>query len=206
MIAICSAIFSAISIMVTVLSTTMEKSLINQQEFTTIRIDILSGFVAEKASYCRKSVNKIQAKISGICGLDAGLIEIVKPQTIPNGLRIECYLYVTNAESTGNKYLSAFEEAQKNGSLARCISESWKLSEVPKISNLEMVEINSADEKKRVLLLTIEMGEVDELEDNMEMRINPIYKAWLSPAVNNSMANVIEEHDDSVSAEMQKKE
>ena len=40
MIAISSAIFSGVSIIVTILSMTMEKSLIDSQEYTLIKIDV----------------------------------------------------------------------------------------------------------------------------------------------------------------------
>ena len=137
-IAICSAVFSGISIIVTVLSMTMEQSLIKRQEYTSIKMDIVSKSLSGKSKKYKKRVRKIRNSISSICGLDAALIEMTRPRTIPKGLRIECYLYSSHAESTENEYMKLFEEAKSNGTLAEYIKDAWKLSQVPNISNLKM--------------------------------------------------------------------
>ena len=153
----------------------MEKSLINQQEYTLIKMDILSKSVTANAKKCRKRVNKIRRQISQIVGLDKGVIEMIKPREIPNGLRLECYLYVSNEESIKNEYHRLIEEAKANGTISQCIYESWKLSGVPNIINLEIVEIRSELDKLGVYsqsiqtgittkTVSIEMGDGEELD------------------------------------------
>ena len=178
-IAVASAIFSGISILVTVLSMTMEKSLINQQEYTLIKMDVISKSAKAKSRFCKKRVNHIKRKMSEIVGLDKRLIEMIKPRVIPKGLRIECYLYVLNEESVENEYVKLFEEAKSDGSLAQCIHEAWKLSLVPNIINLKVKEIKSDQDTQRLMSDSIEMGEVvkddmakeDDLEDHFETDI-----------------------------------
>ena len=157
-IAICSAIFSGVSIIVTVLSMTMEKSLINQQEYVVMKMDIISKPVCAKAKPCKKRVNKIRNGISEICGLDSALIEMIKPRTIPKGLRIECYLYISHTESTDNEYIKLFEEAKSNGTLAECIKNAWKLPSVPNIINLKIQQVKSDNNTSNLLTNTVQMS------------------------------------------------
>ena len=192
----------------------MEKSLINQQEFTVIKMDILGKSVTGKSKFCRKRVNQIKRKISEIVGLDKRLIEMIKPRAIPKGLRLECYLYVSNKDSTENKYSELFEEAKSNGTLSQCIYQSWKLSAVPNIINLKIKEIKSSG-TERLMSESIQMGEVnntktkdDEIEDNFDEEVNQNntkQKASVprALAVNDSMIDVVGEDDQDVVDEME---
>ena len=171
-IAIVSTIFSGISIIVTVLSMTMERSLMRQQEFTVIKMDVTGPAVTANAARCKKRVKKIIKGISAICGLDHALIEMVRPRRIPKGLRLECYLYVTNTESTELGYVKLFEEAKSNKTLVRFIREAWKLEAGSvNISNLKVEEMKSVQETKRLMSEGIQMGEkTPPLSASMETR------------------------------------
>ena len=156
-IAICSAIFSGISIIVTVLSMAMEKSLINQQEYIIIKMDIASQSVMANPKKYKKNIKKIKNSIAGICGLDSGLIEILKPRSISKGLRFECFLYVSHTDSKNNQYVKLFKEAKANGALAECIRDAWELSSVPNITNLKIKQVKSDDARNRFLSESIQM-------------------------------------------------
>ena len=138
-------VFSGISIIVTILSMLMEKSLLKQQEYTLIKMDIISKHVVTKANKCRKKTDRIQREIGRICGLDPRLIEIVQPTSISNGLRMEIYLYIKNEECTKNGYFKLIKEANQSGAISQCIYESWKLLAVPDVQNLKFMQIASMD-------------------------------------------------------------
>ena len=163
MIAIFSFIFSGASIIVTVLSMAMEKSLINQQQYIWLKMDITEKSLKANSNKYKKRVKKIRNGISNICGLDAGLVEMIKPSKIPNGLRMECYLYVTDVQNKQNEYETLFNEAKQNGTLAQYIYESWRLSVVPNIANLKVEQIKSENAPKT--LIVSKSGESGQMTD-----------------------------------------
>ena len=149
MIAVFAAIFSAISVLVTTLSMIMENSLIKSQQYTFIKMDVIGKSVQQKSRKCRRRVRKLRQGISGILGIDYGLIEMLKPINIPKGLEVHVYLYGITVSITDNKYESLLTEAQQNGSLAECIYQAWNLSSVPDICNIEFMQsLNSVPTPK----------------------------------------------------------
>jgi len=142
-IAICGSIFSAVSIIVTILSMTMEKSLIESQQYTLIKMDITGKCVLKRTKKCQKRVEKIRSGIATILGCDYALIEILKPRNISKGLKLVVYVYESHVDgNTTNingehKYCDLLHEAQQNGSLAECIDKAWKLDNIPNISNIK---------------------------------------------------------------------
>eukprot|EP01084_Bolivina_argentea_P269735 458490_1 len=142
-IAMASTIFSGISIIVTILSMTMEKSLINSQQYTKITMNISSGSVVKQSRKCKRVVKSIKQGIASLIGLDNHIIDVLKPITIPNGLRLEIHLYIDNQQSKDRKYDDLFQEIIQNGSLGQLIFESWKLESVPAILSLKCEHIKS---------------------------------------------------------------
>ena len=138
-IAIFAAVFSGISIVVTVLSMIMEKSLIGSQNSVLIKMDVNGKCVLQQSksknvqNNCRRRVRKIRQAISGIIGFDYAMMEMSKPRQIPNGLQLEVYLYGTEVKQ---EYEDLLNKAQQNGSLAECISSAWSLKSIPNISNI----------------------------------------------------------------------
>ena len=138
-IAICGAIFSGISIVVTVLSMTIEKLLIEAQQYTLIKMDITGNCVLKRSKKCQNRVRKIRHGIASILDCDYALIEITKPRIKSKGLRLIVYVY-QSIDGDGNgetKYTDLMYEAQQNGSLAECIYRAWELDSVPNISNIK---------------------------------------------------------------------
>ena len=133
---------------------------------------------------------------------------MIKPRAIPKGLRIECYLYVSNEESTENEYKQLFQEAKSNGSLAECIKNAWNLASVPNIINLKIKDIGNKSPKsdqntqKKISENIIEMGEQKKAENEKEdMDVENNSDSELRPNVpraitaNDSMIEFIGEHD-----------
>merc|ERR1712228_650900 len=147
-IAISSAVFSAVSIIVTVLSMFMERSLIKSQEHTLISIDVCGQ--AMNYRKCKGRVNGIKKAISSMIGVDEGLMEMMKIETIQKGLRIKIDLAVTNETSKKEKYSEILEKVQMNGSLAKMISDCWKLNNVPNVTSVKCRDFESRQMTKRV--------------------------------------------------------
>merc|ERR1711920_412374 len=92
--------------------------------------------------------NGIKQAISSMIGVDEGLMEMMKIETIQKGLRIKIDLAVTNETSKKEKYSEILEKVQMNGTLAKMISECWKMNNVPNVTSVKCVEIESIKMKK----------------------------------------------------------
>eukprot|EP01083_Nonionella_stella_P250876 866219_1 len=150
-IAIASAIFSGVSILVTVLSGYMETSLIHSQEYTVITMAVIGKSVVTKAEQCKRRVFRLRQEISSLIGLDYRLIEILKPRTIAKGLQIEIHLYVDNEESRKSEYDRLLKDALRDGELAQVVMDSWALSDVPVVSSLDCEYIESIKKRNQMI-------------------------------------------------------
>ena len=154
-IAISSAVFSAVSIVVAVLSMSMARSLVNSQESTSIKVDITGKPVAAKLRGCAKRVRGIRKGLSLMIGLDAQLIEVLKPSLIPNGIQLVIHLYVSNKESRKQEFAQVFTDAKNSGRLQEMIRAAWKLKGVPLIAKLKCEYVESRNEIVRKRTATI---------------------------------------------------
>merc|ERR1712154_153868 len=144
LIAICSAVFSLISIIVTVLSMIMEKSLIKTQQYSLIEIDVCGTMISAKAEQLRRRVYKMKHAISGLIGIEESLLEMLKVETIPNGLRLRMYLYVGNE----NNYSDLLDDAKLSGQLAKLVFDAWDLKKMPQITKVRCSDHNTAEMQK----------------------------------------------------------
>merc|ERR1712113_333869 len=124
-----------------------------------------------KARLYAKRIRVIKKGISGILGLEYDLIEILPPNSIPNGLQIRVHLYVENEESKKRNHEDLIENARATGKLADIITHSWHLKKVPIISNVECKLIQSKNEIKRLLSVSmnVEGGGDDTTTTDTEM-------------------------------------
>merc|ERR1712232_598600 len=99
--------------------------------------------VISKMKKCQKQTKKIKKVIANILGTDSRLIEILRPENIPNGLSLTVHLYVDNEQSRERKYDELLKKAQQNGNLAQNMSDSWQLASVPTIKSLKCEDIES---------------------------------------------------------------
>ena len=170
-IAMASAVFSAISIIITVLSMMMAKTLINAQEHTLIMVDVKSDEVAIRASKYAKRTYKIKKGIAAILGLERVLIEFLPPQSIPNGVQLRIALYVENEQSKKLKYKDIIGNAGETGRLTDIIQKAWKLKNVPIIENIECKLIQSKNNAKKLNTMSTDtmFNEGDEMAVTIQM-------------------------------------
>ena len=146
-IAISSLIFSLISIVISVMSMFMEKSLIDSQQCIVISMDITGNDVMAKIEKCKIRIKHIKKSICSLIGVDNGVTEILKPKSIPEGLRLEMYLYL-NVEEKTVEFEKSLNKARKNGQLATIITKHWKLKNVPVVHNISVNVYESKEQRK----------------------------------------------------------
>ena len=125
----------------------MEKSLVNSQQYIIISMDISGKGVMGKIKRCKTRTKHINQSICSLIGVDAQVTEILKPTSIPKGLRLEMYIYVNVEDNKVSDLKNVLENAVANGELASIIDQHWKLQNVPFISNLSIESYESKDQR-----------------------------------------------------------
>ena len=129
MIAITSMIFSIISIMTTIASVITNKKILDSSGYAIVQFDITGSSIIAKTKSCRNQVNVIKNQLSSLLGLEEYLMEILRPQKIPNGLRMMIIIHVNRISVNDIDYKKLLDEAQQNGELAKAIQNSWNLGD-----------------------------------------------------------------------------
>jgi len=121
-----------------------------------IEFDVAGSSVVAKGEECRNRVKHLGVQLSAILGVDKGLVEILRPSSIPNGLKVHVNVHVVDDEED-NDMLQHFENLMNNaiisGQVQSSIRGCWELDEVPTISNLS---VNAKDSKKKMRMTSLE--------------------------------------------------
>eukprot|EP01084_Bolivina_argentea_P055315 101424_1 len=152
LIAVFSMIFSLISVIVSILSAVMEKKLINSQEFIFFSVDITGSNLSQTRSKCKNIVRSIKNEIAVILGLETSLIEIMKPQNIPQGLQLNMHIFVNNDDDDID-YEKLLNNAFESGQMGSIIQRSWKLKAIPYFSNMNYEKIQSKNSIRNTIFI-----------------------------------------------------
>eukprot|EP01083_Nonionella_stella_P252402 869671_1 len=140
---------SIISLIISLMSLTIERAINKTQDYSIISMDITGDCMDTRAPKCRTMSSKLKKYISRIIGVDINMIEIVKPMYVAKGLSLDIIIYVN--ENRQNKQKQMYEiliEANQNGKLPQLLQKAWKLKGVPIISNILQQNIESVETKK----------------------------------------------------------
>ena len=122
-IAIFSALFSAISIIVSILGMFMQQSLMKTEEFISVKMNISGKQIVSRLARYKGRVARIQQSIAALIEVDANLIEIHKLESIEDGLSMRMDIHV----EIERKYSELLAAAQLNGKLAKIFMDCWRL-------------------------------------------------------------------------------
>ena len=159
-IAVSSMIVSIISIIVSVLSMTMDKSLYNTQKQEIITMDIIGEPIMQNLKRCKRRNQGIRDELAVLLRTERSHLEIVRPVSISNGISMEIHVYINNMDIDIEKTIN---DANDNGKLGEIMKIGWKLSHVPVIDNIKTVIVKSKQESKlvtntKVMHVTSESG------------------------------------------------
>merc|ERR1712154_230802 len=121
-----------------------------------IEFDVAGSSVVAEGEKCRDMVHQLGVQLSIVLGVDKGLVEILRPSNIPNGLKVHVNVHVVDDEED-NDMLQQFENVMNNainsGQVQSSIRDCWQLDEVPTISNLS---VNEKDSKRKMRMTSLE--------------------------------------------------
>jgi len=150
-ITVTSLTFTVISIIVAVISLFVQKQILFDQDLVMIEFDVCSSAVATKEEACKNMVHGLGKRLSAIVGVDKGLVEILRPTNIPNGLRVHLNIHVVDDDEEDQNKCEEFEtvmiDALKSGQVQASFRDCWELNSVPIVSNLS---VDTKDSKKKI--------------------------------------------------------
>ena len=125
-IAISSILLSFISIITTIISMSSTKKILDSSGYAIVEFEIKGPSIMKKISQCRNRISRIQKQLSICLGLpNQRLIEIMRPEIIPNGLRVRAIIQVNRVSNTD--YQQLLNEAYHNGQFRQILHSSWSL-------------------------------------------------------------------------------
>ena len=165
-IAISSMIFSAISIVVTIISIMTTKQILDSQGYAVVKFDV-TGSVSNKCDECRNKTRKIRKSIANELGLNTDLIEIQRPRKIPNGLQMVLEIYLNHIKSRNIDYEKKLYVLYENGKLAEILKTSWDLQMAPTILSFEFQVKESKNRIKGAVAIKVNSNTVETLPQNI---------------------------------------
>ena len=130
--AVISAVFSVLSIMVTIQTVITQRLIMSKQSFMVIEFDVKGQCI--KRGMERK-INGIKSEISSVLSVPGGAIDIEQGQYLSAG-GFHMKMYVDSNENESNQYDKKLQEAIDNGMMALYFQKHWNLAAIPIITNM----------------------------------------------------------------------
>ncbi len=141
-VAVASALFSTISILVTILAAFTQNNIAQTQQSVSVNF-VVEG-LSDKERKFETQTDGIRKDIADILRLDSSLVDIEKPR----GFKFRVHLYINNVQYKDEDYKELMEKAVKNGTVAAIIRKNWKLNMTPKIVSLKYEERHSSIQER----------------------------------------------------------
>merc|ERR1712228_407685 len=106
----------------------------------------------------RNKFKKIQATFAGEFGLNADLVEIMKPTPIENGFKVKMFIFVNNVRSIDQRFARKMENTTN---IAEIMMDCWNLESLPTISNTFHCRHSSKKRKDDTIEVKIESNIAD---------------------------------------------
>lgn len=111
--AVVSMCFSTISIIVVVAGIFTQKFMVDSSGYAVIRFDVTSPCLTSKAYVLRRQVHGIRDQIASSLGIsNPKLVEILRPQIVPQGLRLVIHIHLHDIQFRDTNYQALLEHMQ----------------------------------------------------------------------------------------------
>ena len=156
-----SIIFSSLSLIITALTIVSQRNILKSRNHVTLEFDVTGPMILENMRECRNKIKSIKRGIAASIGVDNNLLEITRPMTVKNGLRLHVNIYVNYTKAIDMNIERDFNEANHNGQITKLITTSWKLTSAPNISNIVYTHHVSEERKKNTVTLKMVKTEIE---------------------------------------------
>ena len=167
-IAISSMVFSSISIIVTIVAMITEKQILNASGHAIIKFKVSGTMIVSKSSEYRNKTWGLKKSLSDVLGLNHKIIEILRPNKIPNGLQMTVNIHLNHIQSRDIDYKKLLIKCQQSGQLAEIIKTQWKLKAVPDVSS---IDFQIQESKNRInSRVTISVQSVESIQSDIKTK------------------------------------
>ena len=154
-IAIISMAFSLLSIIITLIARVTEKQIINSQGYAAVEIDVTGEVIVAKSNKCMNRRDQFKNGVSDILGEQSRVIEVLRPQKIPKGLKITINILLNRISVRDKNYEKLINDAARDGTLADILKNAWELDVAPNVSNVKFLVKESEKWRKNVVPIRV---------------------------------------------------
>jgi len=156
-IAVSSAIFSAVSIIVAVTSVVTEKQILDGSGYAAVALTVSGPEIVAKAYSFRMRVLRIRDQLASVLGLPSPqIIEMEKPKVVPGGLRLSFFVHLNHINSRDIDYRAILKESIESLRLNRIIGSCWGMQQTPTVSDFTFTAEESLDRKKNTVAIRVQ--------------------------------------------------
>eukprot|EP01083_Nonionella_stella_P148632 470888_1 len=157
LITVSSMAMSLVSIIISIMSMTMERAINKTQRSVTISMDVTGECVELASGRCRTMNLKLRKNLGPLLKVDWNIIEVVKPMYVDGGLSVDIIVYINKGFETWDKVLAA---ANASGKLPRIYVDAWKLEGNPVILNIRIKLTESKEDFKTRVASEAQDGDI----------------------------------------------
>ena len=136
-IAISSMIFSLASIIITIISMVTQRRILNNAGHGIVTFDVTGSMIVANATKYRIQTKRIRNQIASLLGLKNEVIEITRPNKIPNGLKMNINIHLNHIHGRDINYEQLLIKCQQSGRLAEIFKTEWHLPMIPNVSSID---------------------------------------------------------------------
>lgn len=141
-----------------------EKQILNSSGYAIIEFKVTGTMILSKSDVYRNMTRGLRQSLASVLGLKRSLIEMKRPNEIPNGLQITANIHLNHILSRDIDYKQLLIKCQTSGQLAEIIQDVWKLKAIPDVSQINFQVQESKNRVKNTVPIRIQSIEGEQPE------------------------------------------
>ena len=155
--------------MISILSMITQKNIVRSRDHVSIELDVTGAIITTNLSKCKNRSRKIKSGIAGLLGINANLVEILRPKQIQNGLKLHINVLVSNSTSIDMNISELLQKAKESGVLVETVREAWSLNSVPMIGNVKVNQFASKQRRDGEVVIKAMLQPIDSGSNNIDV-------------------------------------
>ena len=142
--ALISMTFSALSILISVMSMYAQRSIVRRTGFVSIEFQVQGGVDAK----CKNRTKEVKKGMASLLGVSARLVEVLRPIPHKEGMKLKLNVYISHSKAIDMNIQEENNKARESGELAEMMRRAWDI-DPEALASIETVRVERHDSKVR---------------------------------------------------------
>ena len=142
-------VFSVISIIISILALTIERTIDYNQTCIIISFHVNGLQVVQKADKCAAINTLIRTDMAKLLNVHQSTVEMARPLYNLKGLAVTFYIYINDPNVKATELKKLFLENNDQDALSELFQTDWNLATPPSISNVK-IEIKESRQQRHL--------------------------------------------------------